>query len=87
MNFVWCEWICTRCGHIHKTGFKIMPKKISGDLLEDCIIKDYLVQEENSTIYAKWNMEFSEIFSALRSHMLEFYSVQEDSLTIDLNKE
>jgi hypothetical protein len=87
MNFVWCEWICTRCGELHKVRFKIVAKKRNGLLLKDCIVEDYPLDQENSTIHAKWDMKFSDVFSALRSHMLEFYAVQEDSLTMDLNRE
>lgn len=87
MNFVWCEWICKRCGNLHKNQFKVVAGKKDGPLLEDCIIKDYPLDQENSTMYAKWDMELSNIFSALRSHMLEFYAIQEHSLTVDMNRE
>lgn len=87
MNFVWVEWICQRCGELHKIKFKVVTRQKNKTALQDCIVEDYPLDEGNSTIYAKWDMELSNVFSALRSHMLEFYAVQEDSLTMDMNRE
>jgi hypothetical protein len=80
-----CEWICRRCGNLHRTRFKVIAGKKNGDIAQDCIIEDYPLG--NSTIHAKWDMELNKVFSALKDHMECFYSVGPESLSMDILRE
>jgi len=100
LNYVWIEWICTKCKQLHRAKFEIViglknAKKVKRILLrENCYIEDWGASSKfrgtkspsrhGSRIYVEEDMQLSDVFSVLRSYMLEYYTIQEGSLKMDM---
>lgn len=101
MNYVWIEWICRRCNELHRTKFQIVTslltaKKVKGILqkeggyIEDSVAMPRgtkAVHRRGSKVFVKLDTDISKIFSMLEHHMLEYYAIEEGSLSMDVCRE
>ena len=101
MNYVWIEWICSRCNELHRMKFQIVAgltnaTKVKGILQkEDHYIEDSMAMQERgearyrhgSRLFVKPSTDISEVLPILEAHMLRYYKVKEGSLSMDVCRE
>ena len=100
MTFVWCEWICSHCGNLHRARFNIVvgqraAYQLRGRLFqkEGVYIEDVAIAQKEkpskklrggSKIYVLWDTPLEKIVKAMKEYMPQYYAVKEDTLKVEV---
>lgn len=98
--YIWCQWICGRCGEVHRVRFQVEVTEKLGFVKGAWRDRDILIQDMayhkikrprrrgtaqyGSKIFCEPLTPILQIEDALRQFMEEFYSIKEDTLTMEV---
>jgi len=100
--YIWVEWKCLRCNTLHRTRFEIVVAAGSSFKLntrdawihDEIRIQDIAIRKirrtrrryQGSKIYVEPYTPIQKIRNALTTYMMHYYSVQPDTLKMEVCK-
>lgn len=98
--YVWVEWICRRCGGLHRARFKVIVGSKQPPILRDIWMQDEIVIEDvalrskirrtvkkgtiGSRIRVQNYTQIQKILRVLSKYMHLYYSIQPDTLKMEV---